>query len=394
MRRRSVGEPGGRAAAKAARPGATTRSGGLGRLPGAVAIVLSALVPSLLGCGSDSLEVDAAGGPISGGQTGSLVPGCEVAPGAQGQRVPAGDILTVLHGNDCLVALGRRHSLQAVGPEGTEVPVSLRILEESPGVFLVRSESGLRPGGYTLRAPLGVDAEVAQRELVVGEVSGLPGELGELTASPSPLSSLPPNFELALSEEARAYMPLLRLSARVDDGDAFVWSDYGSLVLLDAPLEGGAPPEGGFAGNSDRGQAARPRIRLTLPNCQPDCLNPGEHTLEVWGDVAGEMGETQRITTRFVLESLEEGASCTLARPGLLGAGGTLWGGAGWLVLAVLCGYRRIGELWRRSAARLANKHPTAPPQADFCNPRSVVRIERRLRLASCEPRSASARRD
>jgi hypothetical protein len=199
-----------------------------------------------------------------GGQTGSLVPDCGVAPlSAGGVTVPVGDALAVIYGRRCPEELAAEQ-LELIGPGAR--PVSLTLESLGNGAFLVRAAESLGAGQYEL----GVAGEPSTLS-VAGEVSALPAGLGELTPVITPLDC-PENleFELALSAEAMAYVPLMRWLVSVDGGDEQLWVDYGALEL--EGLE------------SDRAV-------LRLPRCgRSSCLEGGRHGLSVRAELAAHGG--------------------------------------------------------------------------------------------------------
>jgi hypothetical protein len=198
-----------------------------------------------------------------GGQTGSLVPDCGVAPlSAGGVAVPVGDALAVVYGRGCAEELAAEQ-LELRGPGAR--PVSLTLETLGGGAFLVRAAESLGAGQYEL----GVPGEAASTLSVAAEVSELPMRIGELTPVATPVNC-PEDlaFELALSSEALAYVPLLRWLVSIDGEDEQLWVDYGALEL--------------------QGQAGD-RAVLRLPRCgRASCLADGGHRLSVRAELAGE----------------------------------------------------------------------------------------------------------
>src|SRR6185503_4615802 len=84
-----------------------------------------------------------------GGQTGSLVPGCGVAPlSAAGSSVPAGDALAVLYAGECPEqAVAEQLSLAGLGANGVVLEL---VPLEGKAVFLVRADHSLASGDYQL----------------------------------------------------------------------------------------------------------------------------------------------------------------------------------------------------------------------------------------------------
>src|SRR5689334_18764371 len=100
----------------------------------------------LLGCGAADLDEAIGvepGDDYLGGQTGSLIPGCGLAPlSSAGSAVPAGDSLAVLYTRDCS---GRERMLALQGAPG----VALQLVPLDRGdVFLVRADHSLSGGDY------------------------------------------------------------------------------------------------------------------------------------------------------------------------------------------------------------------------------------------------------
>lgn len=221
---------------------------------------------ALAACGSESSNDSASlvpppGEYLLGGQTGSLVPDCGVAPlSAGGITVPVGDALAVVYGRGCPEELAAQLALTGPG----ERPVALTLETLGDGTYLVRAAESLAAGSYDLGG-----AGEPSRLSVAAEVSALPAQLGELRPLVSPVDC-PDSlvFELRLSPEAQAYLPLMRWLVSVDAGDEQLWVDYGALELdaLDAE-----------------------RATLRLPRCGPSrCLDDGAHELRVRAEVAGE----------------------------------------------------------------------------------------------------------
>jgi len=234
-----------------------------------------------------------------GGQTGSLVPGCGVAPlSAGGLSVPEGNALAILYARDCPAGI----SSEQLALEGmAEVRLELVPLD-GESVFLVRAVEGLSDGDYRLSVGAGPASEL---------------RVGAEVEPPSPFGTLLPpqedpdcgeriRFELKLENAALAYAPLARFGLRIDGGDEQLWVDYGAL-----PIESDA---GGSQGV------------LELPRCGPQgCLAAGAHRLRLSVQVAGEIRQPDPIELAFELhcpapdastpEEPDTGGRCALTAP-------------------------------------------------------------------------------
>lgn len=265
-------------------------------------VVGLALVPSCLDSRAEEFSYDVSYNPsdyMLGGQTGSLIPNCGVAPlSANGYTVPRGDALTVLYGAGCPEALAASQ-VALTGPDARPVAILLESLDD--GVYLVRAAEGLESGEYGLDV-----AGQSQGTLSVDEqASALPVQIGPITATSGPRDCLGAvTFELALSPEALAHAPLMRWLVSVDGGDWQVWADYGALELTGAPGNG--------------------RGTLTLPRCgSAVCLPEGSHGLDVRAEVAGEALTTDVASVTFDIDCAEPEPSdegCAVAAPGRSGS--------------------------------------------------------------------------
>jgi hypothetical protein len=254
---------------------------------------------SVVACGSSDANNGFPGDPDYqlGGQTGSLVPGCGVAPlSAAGNSVPAGDALAVLYAGDCPEqAIAEQLALAGMGANG--VVLELVPLERS-GVFLVRADQSLTSGDYQLALGMASASEVRVGE----EAQAVPSRLGRLEPRPSEVAcGNELQFELALDEAALAYAPLSRFDVRIDDGNEQLWVDYGAL-----PIESSAEGSRGL---------------LELPRCgSRGCLQGGRHRLELRASVAGERLEPEPLELTFDVncpvsdDSSENSAGCSLSR--------------------------------------------------------------------------------
>jgi hypothetical protein len=256
-----------------------------------------------------------------GGQTGSLIPGCGVAPlSADGQSVPAGRELAVFYAQDCpeLVAPGRLALSGIVVDEQ-----QLELVRLGDATYLLRSAQSLPAGDYQLEpAAGGSELRVDEAEVAV------PSVFGTLSA---PTEQCPDvlRFTLALDDAALALAPLARFEFRLDGGEQQLWVDYGALRI-----------ERDEAGN---------RGVLELPSCTAEsCLSPGPHQLELHVRVAGQSSVPEPLLLDFEVcpspVSAPDGDSdegCALVAPG--GSRPTLVGLGG---LGVALG------LWRRRGIR------------------------------------------
>src|SRR3954462_13516276 len=164
----------------------------------------------LLGCSAAEQDVDLSdlGTGYLGGQTGSLIPGCGLAPlSAAGNAVPAGDALGVLYTRDCP---GQEQMLALRGVSG----VALEIVPLGGGnVFLVRSDRSLSGGDYQLELGNGAGGAVHLEP----ETDELPEALGELRMLPSETACGDPlRFELPLDQAMLSYSPLTKFEISID----------------------------------------------------------------------------------------------------------------------------------------------------------------------------------
>lgn len=250
-------------------------------------LVASAL--SACGMQSDADSAAVSVGPDGyrlGGQTGSLVPRCGLAPlSASGQAVPVGDALAVLYASDCPEAVtdGR---VVLTGPDDRVVGLSLERLGDS-GAYLVRADQSLKAGAYELMLP------GATSTLAVGaEASPLPGLLGALRALPE-AEDCPEDlrFELTLDSGALAYAPLLRLMLRIDAGEEQLFIDFGALEL-------------------DAGRSV-----LELPRCgASSCLASGPHALRLRADIAGEAFGSEPLALNFDVSCADSALTTAASR--------------------------------------------------------------------------------
>jgi len=221
----------------------------------------------LSGCGSDDADGLYIGNDPSdamfGGQTGSLIPTCGVAPlSEQGRSVPTGDAIGVLYTQACPEDVtAERVALTA--QTGLGVGVELEPLG-IPGVYLIRTDQNLEAGDYRFSLPGAAPSTLS----VSDETPTPPRALGPLRALPSE-AACPDSlrFELELDDSMLAYAPLMRLSIRIDYLPLQPWIDYGALEIE-------TTPDGA-------------RSVIEVPRCGDfGCLDTGAHSLELSAEVA------------------------------------------------------------------------------------------------------------
>jgi len=254
-------------------------------------------------CGSsDDVSLDFSNGNGApddyqlGGQTGSLVPGCGVAPlSAAGSSVPAGDALAILYAGDCPEpAVAAQLALAGMGASGVVLEL---VPLEGDGVFLVRADQSLASGDYQLA----LGAESPSDVRVGDEALAVPLQLGPLALAPTSATCVERlRFELTLDDAALAYAPLSRFDVSIDGGREQLWVDYGAL-----PIQSSAEGSRGW---------------LELPRCgSTGCLGEGTHRLELRARVAGEGLQPEPLELTFDVHcprddaSLEPEAGCSLA---------------------------------------------------------------------------------
>jgi len=199
-----------------------------------------------------------------GGQTGSLKPDCGIAPLSKkaGASVPAGDSAFVLYSTACGSAPTPEFDLR----DAFGMLVSHRVEQLDTGVYLVRSDSALSPGNYSI-TPVGNSKPTptaAPVTLTVADASALPTRLGSFHLAQQQLTCDGFAFEFTLDPATLAYAPLLRLKVQIDNNAPVVWINYGTLAV-------------------EAGKA-----KLILPSCFGGCMGNGSHSLRITGDIAGE----------------------------------------------------------------------------------------------------------
>jgi len=199
-----------------------------------------------------------------GGQTGSLTPDCGIAPLSKkaGASVPAGDSAFVVYSTTCGSAPTPEFDLR----DALGMLVSHRVEQLDTGVYLVRSDSALSPGNYSI-TPIGSSTPMPAATpvaLTVADASALPSRLGSFELAQQQLPCDGFAFEFTLDPTTLAYAPLLRLKVQIDNNAPVVWINYGTLAV-------------------EAGKA-----KLVLPSCFGGCLGNGSHSLRITGDIAGE----------------------------------------------------------------------------------------------------------
>lgn len=261
---------------------------------------------SIVGCAADSGSTSAdLPGTTSGGQTGSLIPSCGLAPNAvrAPQSLQGGGVVFFPMG--CPGEFDPQ-SLQLRAEDGMIVPSEVEELDT--GAVVVRASAPLEPGGYTV---VGEGVETEEVQLVDSEPA--PSTLGLLNWTGN---GCPGTFELELDEGLAAYSSQLSVSVSVDGGPWVTWFDYGTLET-----------DGDVA-------------LITLPDCLGGCRSPGQHTVEVQGQLVGQDEPLPVVETSFTQRCPATG-NCSASTP----AGGTAW----WLLLTA-------GPLWWRRRLRAAHR--------------------------------------
>ena len=282
-------------------------------------LVLLAVAATCASSCSASQDANGSGGPISGGQTGSLIP---CAPGlAARSPVPSGDGLFILQDDDCPVSLVA-NDVQVVDPYGNIIPVTLEPLPG--GALLVRSGVALEAGVYDVG--VAGENESWQTELTVFEPRPLPVLIGTLAETGA--SNCEATFVLDLDDAAAEYAPLMRLSVSVDGGPPTTWLDYGVVQ----------PDQG--------------RVALQIADCDPVCLGPGAHELTLSAEIAGETAQPEPVELQFEHDCREESGSCSLvtsSTPPIRRNGRSL-------VLAAVAAFVAAAMRRRRTDARAATR--------------------------------------
>jgi hypothetical protein len=254
-----------------------------------------------LGCSSQS-SADSAGAPIPpnksfwGGQTGSLTPKCgsvaEVPEGASGIVVDTRGCARTPTGADVRLTT---ESGEAITTEW--IPLG-------GGRYLVKPSQSLERGQYQ------VSIAGASQGVAVGASSPKPTRLG--TFEPPGPTACNLNVNLRLDSAVLPYAALLRVDA-VLDGTEHLLADFGALTASDT----------------------------TLPIWCTDCLTRGRHSLDAFGEIAGEPGTL--VTETLAVESscsdsaypTDSGSGCAFMGAPSSRTGGA-WGGVALGLLALL----------------------------------------------------------
>jgi MYXO-CTERM domain-containing protein len=279
-----------------------------------------------------------------GGQTGSLMPTCGLAPLARNRGVPSSAAGIVVYTTAC--GASADGELGLFGADGSPVPVQTQPLGN--GAVLITPQNVLPPGNYVLgrRAPSadagaveldgGLDADagiepIGGRDAVAPTVQGEPlsvlapsappARLGELHQLGGVCGSL---LELALDPGIEPYLPSLALDLRVGDAPAQRVVDFGTLAVS----------------ATGTAQIAIPRELLTTG---------GPYTITLQGVLAGDAAAIEPATLevecfyvpRASMPDAGDGGGC-----GVMGGGPPTSTRAPWL-LATLAFLR-----WRRRRRR------------------------------------------
>jgi hypothetical protein len=268
----------------------------------ALLLLAIAALPMLGGCSASDMSGDAAssvggsGGDYYGGQTGSLVPLCGLAPlSDEGQSVPAGEQAFVVYTQGCPAPLDVQ---DIVVSDANGDPVDVEVQALGSGAFLVKGAAMLEEGQYQVSLP----STAAARAINVGPTQDLPIQLGELQLRDTRCDYT--DFALVVDPELLSYLPLTRFSISVDGRAPYVWRQYGEVSLQDGAAE------------------------LRLEHCNTGgCLTNGSHNLTVYADIAGEAVQPDLTSLGFQItcaSSLaagtdsvadDSGTGCALSRP-------------------------------------------------------------------------------
>lgn len=276
-----------------------------------LAAVLAAL--GLAGCSSGT-ESNDAGAPLQppreafwGGQTGSLTPKC--GPSVA-EPVPEGASGIVVDTRAC-----------ARPPSDADVELTSESGEAiesewiplGDGRFLVRPAQSLGQGKYQ------VSVAGSSQSVQVGASSPKPARLGTLSLLAPAGCNL--SAELRLDASMLPFVSLLHVEVELD-GEAHQLAEYGALTMQNT----------------------------ALPVSCTSCLFSGRHTLQAYGEIAGEPGMLVAETLPFDATCSDQraypppeygrdsGSGCGVSRAPGSGAGG-VWGG---MALGLLVLLRRL----------------------------------------------------
>jgi len=273
-------------------------------LPLALALLLSGCSGGQTG---DRGAVPAnAGGTYNGGQTGSLIPSCGIAPSSpDGTSVPTGEQAAVLDTRGC-ETMPNLAELTLTDAAGDAVPVQLEELDD--GVYLVKGSAVLTEGEYDVTLPAGVEMPTAAVEVV--EAAPLPMSVGELRRYDEYCGL--GQFALEPSAELVPYLPLTRFTYLLDArGVQQPAVDYGTLEAKEGPVQ----------------------IPVTSGCVDPPCDLSGRHQVTVYASIAGETMQPDPATVEFDMrcgdDIADNKSGCTLASTPLSNAAD------GWLITAI-----------------------------------------------------------
>jgi len=244
------------------------------------AVLLLPLLALASGCGSSSEAASGnagtgAGGAYTGGQTGSLIPNCGIAPlSEEGGTVPSGEQALVFYTRGC----PQVQAADLVITDADGQPIDLEVEELGDGAYLVKATASFAEGAYTVEPP---DMQGQAVALEVAAPAPLPTRLGEAVADTSTCEGL--DFSVQLDEAVLPYLSLMRFELSVDDGEPFLWGDYGSLI----PLSSG-------------------KLLGFLPYCSSTgCIELGRHELRITGTIAGETAQPDPTALSFTVDCVQ-----------------------------------------------------------------------------------------
>ncbi len=265
------------------------------------------------GC-SSSTESNDSGAPLQppresfwGGQTGSLTPKC--GPSVA-EPVPEGASGIVIDTRAC-ARTPTDSDVQLTSEDGQTIEAEWIPLGD--GRFLVRPAQSLGRGKYQ------VSVAGNAQSIQVGASSPKPARLGTLSLLQPSGCNL--SAELKLDDSVLPYVSLLHVEVELD-GVAHEVAGYGALSMQN----------------------------MALPVSCTSCLVSGRHTLEAYGEIAGEPGMLVAETLAFDATCSDQqaypsqgygrdsGSGCGVTRVPGSGAGGA-WGG---MVLGLLVLLRRL----------------------------------------------------
>lgn len=260
----------------------------------AVLLSLLALLPS---CASDTDAESAtsgAGGNYTGGQTGSLMPNCGIAPVSdEGGSVPSGEQAFVLYTRGC-PGVPRLDELMVRDAAGDSIAVEPEALAD--GVYLIKGSAVLMEGQYDVTLPIGVSMESASLE--VSESAPLPTELGTLSRRDDRQCDVG-TILLRPAAELLPYLSLTQFSYSIDGGPSVVAADYGAQAAED-----------GF-------------VEIPISNCSGGpCVTEGRHRLTVTAKIAGETAQPDPATIEFDIRCESDVVADSSMCAVLSGAGG------------------------------------------------------------------------